>query len=209
MNERIHITRQELLRLRRNLKTIIYGKKLLEQKRDALIKELINLKNKYLKIGKEIEGKLVFINQQLKKAFFLLTKDDQETIKKTMKICYDLNKEWRNIMGIKLIYLKMANLKIENYPFYLTNISFDLGFKEFVKIMPNFFELISLKNAIAKISSEIQKTRRRVNVLKDIVIPHIETSIKVINLRLTDFERESFVFNLKFKRKKEKFKLKK
>lgn len=203
MNEKIQITRQELLKLRRNLKTISYGKKLLEQKRDALIKELINLKNEYFKIGQELEEKLVSINIRLKKAFLLLKNNDQRAIKQELKINYKQHIDHRNIMGVKLVYLKINNLQIENYPFYLTNIYFDQCFKEFTSIMTKFFELISLKDNIAKIAFEIQKTRRRVNVLKDIIIPQIESNIKKINLRLADFERESFVFNLKFKRKKE------
>ncbi len=201
MNEKIQVTRQELIKLRRQLKTISSGQKLLEQKRDALIKELINLKNQYFKVGKEIENRLVEINLKLKKAFLLLKKNNRQIIEKKLKVSYEKNIDLRSIMGVKLTYLKVKDLKIENYPFKLTNIYFDMAFKEFVDIMPKFFELISLKDAIAKIATEIQKTRRRVNVLKDIIIPKIKFNIKTINLRLADFERESFVFNLKFKRK--------
>lgn len=198
--QELQITRQQLLRLKKQLKSVKYGKNLLEQKRNALIQELMKLKKDYLKLGEEIENSLIEIYKNLSKGILIL---EDKSIFDEIDFDYEIKFITKNIMGINLVFTEVKNLSLKKYPIEKTNIYIDLAYKKFLEIFKNLLFLISLKSSIEKVALEVQKTRRRVNILKDIIIPQIENNIKTINLRLQDFERESIVFNLKFKRKKE------
>lgn len=80
--------------------------------------------------------------------------------------------------------------------------SFYAAIRKFEKIIPEFIQLSSLENILEKLAAAIEKTRRRVNYLKDIIMPLLQSQIKYLNQKLSDQERERFVFNLKLKKKK-------
>ena len=51
--------------------------------------------------------------------------------------------------------------------------------------------MVSLR--VTRLATEIQSTKRRVNALKNIVIPRFDTTIRWIALTLGEQEREEFV----------------
>ena len=50
-----------------------------------------------------------------------------------------------------------------------------------------------LKVSIMRLASEVKKTIRKVNALEKIAIPDLEESVKVIQNRLEEAERDAFV----------------
>jgi V/A-type H+-transporting ATPase subunit D len=61
--------------------------------------------------------------------------------------------------------------------------------------------LAETENAIRKLIREIEKTKRRVNALEFVLIPRLSEQSKVIQFRLEEMERDSFVMLKSIKRK--------
>jgi V/A-type H+-transporting ATPase subunit D len=72
---------------------------------------------------------------------------------------------------------------------------------EFSKSLNLVIKLAETENAIRKLIREIEKTKRRVNALEFVLIPRLSEQSKVIQFRLEEMERDSFVMLKSIKRK--------
>ncbi len=203
MKQTSSITRQELLTLKKGLIEVRSAYQLLEQKRDNLIKTFMELKADFLdrkeKLYDQLKTIIDFFSFGLRVhsvylilAFFAGYKG---------KIDFEL--KTRSIMGVKITEFLLKEIKIPLVSEDLPK-SFALAIQNFSSLIPELITLASMEEALIKLATAIEKTRRRVNVLKDVIIPTMEQKKRYIELKLADQEREGFVFNMRFKHKKEK-----
>ena len=64
--------------------------------------------------------------------------------------------------------------------------------KRLFEIFPNLLNLAQLEHSIKTISIEIKQTRRKVNALEFLIIPNYVDTIKAIELKLEENERNNF-----------------
>lgn len=205
MEKILATTRQELLRLKRQLLEVRAGYRLLEQKRDSLIKAFMQLKGEFLekkeKLFNDLKEVIKVYDFSIKTnpaAFF----DAFSNHFQSKKLIID--SKTQSIMGVKTIVFSVESFEPPQINSEGLPKSFVIALQKFSKLLPKLIELASIEDALIKLALAIEKTRRRVNVLKDIVMPSLRQQIKYINLKLADQERESLVFNLKFKEKRQK-----
>ena len=60
-------------------------------------------------------------------------------------------------------------------------------------------QLAAKEKAIALLSDEIEKTRRRVNALEYVLVPNLEEAIRHIRMRLEELERSALTRLMKIK----------
>ncbi|MDD4837533.1 MAG: V-type ATP synthase subunit D, partial [Dethiosulfovibrio sp.] len=77
--------------------------------------------------------------------------------------------------------------------------SLDVSLERFSTIMPKLIELAAEEKAIALMSTEIEKTRRRVNALEHVLIPATVETIKYITMKLEEQERSTLSRIMKIK----------
>ena len=65
--------------------------------------------------------------------------------------------------------------------------------KKFQEALQLIIKLAEVQSTITRLATEIQSTKRRVNALKNIVIPRFDSTIRWISLTLGEQEREEFV----------------
>ncbi len=190
-------TRMELLKLRKRVKLADKGHKLLKEKRDALISEFMVVIKEYKDARKRVEENLKGAFYNLLMAEVLLGSRDLEQISGITLRDIDLDFMTKNIMGVSVPIMKVDNLvrrvNERGYGFLSTNAKLDDAAKSFEESILLIVKLAEVEESVRRIAEEVEKTKRRVNALEYIVIPRLKATIKHIEMRMEEIERESFL----------------
>jgi V/A-type H+-transporting ATPase subunit D len=180
----------QLLRLKRRGMIARRGHKLLKDKQDELMRKILELVTR-------IKDARLRIEEELKLAFgyfyFASSKQSQKAtdealLATTKKIDIDYRTE--RILNLKIPkFSKTISGGLIGYGFLTTSGDLDLALLKIDRLISMLLELAELEKALELLSSEIEKTRRRVNALEYILIPSIDETIKFINLKLSEMER--------------------
>lgn len=197
MIEGINPTRMELLKLKDREKLAIKGYSLLKEKRNALIMEFFN-------ILERVKGSREIVEKKLKEAFEDLTAaqilmGDLAVNKAAMSVkeSIELDIDSRSIMGVVVPVLESSSpqrsMVERGYSFVDTSVKLDEAAKKFEESVSLIIELGEIEKTIVLLAGEIESTKRRVNALEHIIIPRLENTVKYIEMRLEEMERENFV----------------
>jgi len=190
-------TRMELLKLRKRIKLADKGHRLLKEKRDALISEFMVVIKEYREARKNVEENLKIAFYDLLLAEVLLGSRDIEQIAGITLRDIDLDFTIKNIMGVSVPIMKIDNLvrriNERGYGFLSTNAKLDDAAKNFEESLSVIVRLAEVEESVRRIAQEVEKTKRSVNALEYIVIPRLKATIKHIEMRMEEIERESFM----------------
>jgi len=190
-------TRMELLKLKRRVKLADKGHKLLKEKRDALISEFMVVIKEYREARKKVEENLKIAFYNLLMAHVLLGSRDIEQISAITLRDIGLDFTTKNIMGVSVPVMKIDDLvrriNERGYGFLSTNAKLDDAAKNFEESLFVIVRLAQVEESVRRIAQEVEKTKRRVNALEYIVIPRLKATIKHIEMRMEEIERESFL----------------
>jgi len=195
--EGINPTRMELLKLKDREKLAVKGHSLLKEKRDALIKEFFDILDR-------VKGSRGKVEEILNEAFESLTAaqvvmGDLAVQKAALSVkdSVDLDMDSRSIMGV---VVPVMDSKIEKrslidrgYSFADTSVRLDEAAKKFEEALALIIELGEVEKTVYLLASEIESTKRRVNALEHIMIPKLQNTVRSIEMRLEEMERENFV----------------
>jgi V/A-type H+-transporting ATPase subunit D len=190
-------TRMELLKLKRRVKLADKGHRLLKEKRDALISEFMVVIRQYREARGKVEENLKAAFRDLLMAEVLLGSRDIEQISDITLRDIDLGFVTKNIMGVSIPVISIGNLvrKINErgYGLLSTNAKLDDAAKSFEECLTLIVSLAEVEESVRRIAEEVEKTKRRVNALEYIVIPRLKATIRHIEMRMEEIERESFM----------------
>lgn len=192
----VNATRMELGRLKGRLNVARKGHKLLKSKCDGLVRKLADLNREVFSLRSKVDGSLreVFLNFELAKAglsseqldFFIASFKNENLL---------VNVNARNVMGVRLPVLEASNLnELKNFEFLLSQPSqfFDESVRQLFEVFPVLLDLAQLEHSIKIINREIKQTRRKVNALEFLIIPNYVDTIRCIELKLEENERNNF-----------------
>ena len=190
-------TRMELLKLKRRVKLADKGHKLLKEKRDALISEFMVVIKEYREARKKVEENLKIAFYNLLMAHVLLGSRDIEQISAITLRDIGLDFTTKNIMGVSVPVMKIDDpvrrINERGYGLLSTNAKLDDAAKNFEESILSIVKLAEIEESVRRIAEEVEKTKRRVNALEYIVIPRLKATIKHIEMRMEEIERESFL----------------
>ena len=86
-----------------------------------------------------------------------------------------------------------------SYGFAFTSSDLDGAVKSLSEVFPSMLRLAETEKACQLMSSEIEKTRRRVNALEHVMIPDLQRNIKYISMKLDENERSTQIRLMKVK----------
>ena len=103
----------------------------------------------------------------------------------------ELSMDVEKVMNVPLPkYQKSLKGEIVSYGFAMTSPALDVALKSLMKVFDRLIEMAELEKRIILLAEEMEKTRRRVNALEYILIPEIQSSVREINMKLEERERE-------------------
>ncbi|MBE6494137.1 MAG: V-type ATP synthase subunit D [Methanosphaera stadtmanae] len=193
----VNPTRMELLDLKDRAKLAQKGHSLLKEKRDALIKEFFEILERVQGSRDEVEKKLEIAYAELNKAQVDMGDMAVKRAALSVRESVELDISSRSIMGVSVPVVKSVakenNVLTRGYGFSETSVNLDIAAKEFEECIKIIIELGEIEKTIILLASEVEATKRRVNALEHVVIPRILNTVKFIEMRLEEMERESFV----------------
>lgn len=189
----VNPTRMELNRLKKLLKTATRGHKLLKDKLDELMKQFLDIVRLNKKLREEAEAAL----DEAYKGFILARADMSfEYLGEALMIpkqSVEVGVSIKNIMSVKVpqFDIKATNNQSDIYPygFAFTSGELDSAVEAFSRAMDPLLRLAESEKSAQLMAQEIEKTRRRVNALENIMIPNYQETIKYISMKLEENNR--------------------
>lgn len=190
----VNSTRMELLRLRKRVVLARRGHKLLKDKQDELLRQLMDLVKLVTDLRKTVEKLLQETSQR-----FLLARAtmDPESVEQAMlvpskKLSVAVKK--RNLMGVRVpVFEETVSGKIHCYGFAATSGELDASLVSLDKVIAELLSLAEKEKTLFMLATEVNKTRRRVNALEYILIPNLDETIRHITMKLSEMERGDLV----------------
>lgn len=196
---KVNPTRVELKNLTRKLAVATKGHKMLKDKNDQMVRVYTSLVKQNFALRKQVESELKTLFDE-----FLLAKCYQNEsdiaglfIPSDCAFCFDKKTQ----MNLPLPVESFNNFEPTVLPFSFidTNPQLDILAQKMQNIVPLLCKLASVEKSCQMLSTEIERTKRRVNALEFIMIPDLNDTIKYIKLKLEENDRANRIRLIKFK----------
>ena len=194
MAQDVKPTRSEELRLKESIELASNGHSILEQKRDGLIHEFM-----------EVVGDAQDVNQELAELYsearlkLMLTEvyDGEDALRAnalTTKNGSEVKLESQNIMGVKVPEIESIEVSrgLMEREYGLTDSSsrIDATADKYEELLEKVVDAAETQTKIMRLLNEIEKTKRRVNALEHKIIPEMEQGLSKVSQLLEERERE-------------------
>ena len=198
----VNPTRMEMKRLQGRLKTAVRGHKLLKDKTDEMIRRFITLaeENKKLRIACERE-----LSTALAAFSSARVTCDERVVQEAILMptrTVTLNCGKRKVMGIDVPAIEIAGENdgdLYPYSFLTVTEQLDDSVRGLNAVLINLIKLAETEKTCNMLADEIEKNKRRVNALENIMIPQLTETIKYIKMKLDESERAATVRLMKVK----------
>lgn len=188
----VNPTRMELLHLRRRLALANRGHRLLSEKRDEISRQLMEISKQLQPLRKQVEQQLL---ETCRRFMLARSSMEPEDIKAALEIPtkkLNLAVKFANVMNVKVPKLaKEMEGQIICYGFAATSGELDVALLALERAFDHLIELAEKEKQARLLAVELQMTRRRVNVLENVVIPEMKETIKFIFDKLAEAERDN------------------
>ena len=193
MDPREFPTKGNLMLAKNSLALAHQGYDLMDKKRNILLKELLSLIDEAKDIQEEID-------QTFTKAYACLQRANIEHgISKVRELAFtvpiedSIRIQTRSIMGTEIPHVKYdAKQNDLTYSFSTTRESIDIAREAFREVKDLTIKLSMVENAAYRLATNIKKTQKRANALKNITIPMYSNLVYTISNALEEKEREEF-----------------
>lgn len=186
-------TKGNLILAKNSLVLAEQGYELMDKKRNILIRELMDLIEEAKSIQSEIDQTFTRAYKALQMANVELGIKNVKELSRTVPIENSITVKTRSIMGTEIPLVEYtASRDTPTYAFYSTRMSLDQAREEFLKVKELTIRLSMVENSAYRLASNIKKTQKRANALKNITIPIYTERVRSITNALEEKEREEF-----------------
>ena len=193
MNLNAFPTKGNLILAKNSLALARLGYGLMDKKRNILIRELMNLIDEAKDIQSEIDATFTAAYQALQQANIELGIHYVQEIGMSVPVEDSIRIKVRSIMGTEIPLVQHeAPPLTPTYAFGDTTQSLDEARMKFEKVKELTIKLSMVENSAYRLATNIKKTQKRANALKNITIPSYETLTKNITNSLEEKDREEF-----------------
>jgi len=188
----VNATRMELLRLRRRVSLASRGHRLLSEKRDEISRQLIKIAREIRPLREKVEKELLETCRRFMLARATMEPEDVKAALEVPTKKFSLTVELARVMNVKVPRLvKEISGEIICYGYATTSGEMDVALMALERAFDYLIQLAEKEKQARLLATELNMTRRRVNVLEHVVIPELHETIKFIFDKLAEAERDN------------------
>lgn len=193
MDPRTLPTKGNLILAKNSLALANQGYELMDKKRNILIRELMELIDQAKDIQEQIDSTFTHAYKCLQHANIEHGISLVSQLAYTVPIEDSIKIKSRSIMGTEIPLVDYTPDENQpTYSFSTTDESIDRAREAFRKVKELTIKLSMIENAAYRLATNIKKTQKRANALKNITIPTYTTLVSSISNALEEKEREEF-----------------
>ena len=193
MDPREFPTKGNLMLAKNSLALARQGYDLMDKKRNVLLKELMALIDEAKEIQEQIDSTFTKAYACLQRANIEHGISKVQQLAFTVPIEESIRIQTRSIMGTEIPHVKYDEKENNlTYSFSTTSASIDIAREAFREVKDLTIKLSMVENSAYRLASNIKKTQKRANALKNITIPMYTNLVHNINNALEEKEREEF-----------------
>ena len=194
MDTSIAPTRSNLMRIKDELEFSRLGYELLDQKRSILVSELLTLVDQAVDYQNRVEKALGEAQKALEDTIMHMGRLRLGNLAGAVGITSEIELGRRKVMGVQLP--KVHTTFSGEGPFFSpegTSMLSEVAIEKYRDALTLMGQMAELKVSIMRLSREVKKTIRKVNALEKLVIPDKEETMKYLEGRIEESERENFI----------------
>jgi len=197
----IPATKSNLLRLKEHFGFVKSGHELLDQKREILLEELLDVYRESAQARQALDAALRRLYEQLQAAMLASGRAAVESEALAAQTTIHLRLRERSIMGV-VVPLLEADLDDAAGPAAAPgwgSVAAAFAARQVRELLPMAVRVAEIEISCRRLATELQKTRRKVNALEHIFLPEYRDTIHFIESTLEEKERESLFQMKRFK----------
>ena len=194
--KRVVATKIELIKIRRSMQISKMVHKILDDKREVLLKKIDEMIDEANKARADIWDPLDDIYKAIFHAYLSLGTSTIQSLSSSTPPSINVDVHIKRIVDVKIPALEISTKKeVQDltYGFADTNSSVDQATKLIKSILPGICKAAEYENAIFSLAKELEKTQKLINALEYIIIPQYQEALSFIKSTLEEREREEFV----------------
>ena len=191
MADQVFPTKGNLINTKKSLDLAKVGFELLDRKRNIIVREMMQLIDRAAVIQSQIDSCYAEAYQALQRANVAHGVCDD--IAASVPVENGLELTVRSVMGVEIPMVKLDAEPVSlRYGFMSTSSLVDGAYIKFDRVKKLTAELAEVENSVYRLATAVNKTQKRANALKNIIIPRLTSTVKFITDSLEEKEREDF-----------------
>ncbi|MCI9414121.1 MAG: V-type ATP synthase subunit D [Clostridiales bacterium] len=191
MAEQVFPTKGNLISTKKSLDLARVGFELLDRKRNIIVREMMALIDRAEAIQSSIDSCYAEAYLALQRAN--IAHGVCEDIAEAVPVENGLSLTTRSVMGVEIPLVQLDAQPLElTYGFMSTSSLVDEAYIKFDQVKKLTAELAEVENSVYRLATAVNKTQKRANALKNIIIPRFTATVKFITDSLEEKEREDF-----------------
>ena len=191
MAEQVFPTKGNLINTKKSLDLARVGFELLDRKRNIIVREMMALIDRAASIQSRIDDGYAMAYLALQRAN--VAHGICADIAAAVPVENGLSLSSRSVMGVEIPIVKLDPQPVElNYGFVSSSALVDEAYIRFDEVKKLTAELAEVENSVYRLATAVNKTQKRANALKNIIIPRLTSTVKYITDSLEEKEREDF-----------------
>ncbi len=207
--QNVSATKIELLKFKRSSQVASMVRKILDDKRKVLLKNIEEMITEASKARGGIWEPLQDVYKSVNEAYLTLGTNTVDSVAQSAPAVMEVDMKIRRVVDVKIPALTVTEKDTKSMPYGFadTNSSIDRASKQIKAMLPKICKAAEYENSIFSLAKALEKTQKLLNALENVIIPQYQSKIKFILATLEEREREEFVRLKKVKAAIEKRKL--
>ena len=207
MAEDVKPTRKNLMEIEDRIELSERGHDTLEQKRDGLIMEFMDILDQAQDVRSKLEDDYESAQDTINKARAMEGDVAVRGAAAALKEHPEITTQSKNIMGVVVPQIESSKVKKSlderGYGLLGSSARIDEAADDYEELLESIILAAEVETAMKKMLTEIETTKRRVNALEFTLLPQLYENQEYIEQKLEEQEREEIFRLKKIKAKKE------